>query len=164
MQKIYHQIDTSAGSVVTLRAEGVRYHELAEIQSRNVTSLAQVIKVDGDQVSLQVFAGARGIATDARVRFLGHPMQVPFSDKLLGRVFDGGANPRDNAPSLTDGLIDIGGPSVNPAKRIIPKRMVRTNIPMIDVFNTLVESQKLPIFAKAGEPYNALLARIALFQ
>ena len=162
MQKTYHQIDNSSGSVVTLRAEGVRYHELAEIQSRNVTSLAQVIKVDGDNVSLQVFAGARGIATDARVRFLGHPMQVPFSDKLLGRVFDGGARPRDNAPALSDNPIDIGGPSVNPARRIIPRHMVRTNIPMIDVFNTLVESQKLPIFAKAGEPYNPLLARIAL--
>ena len=162
MHKTYHRIDNSSGSVVTLRAEGVRYHELAEIQSRNVTSLAQVIKVDGDNVSLQVFAGARGIATDARVRFLGHPMQVPFSDKLLGRVFDGGARPRDNAPALEDGQIDIGGPSVNPAKRIIPRHMVRTGIPMIDVFNTLVESQKLPIFAKAGEPYNPLLARIAL--
>ena len=162
MHKTYHRIDNSSGSVVTLRAEGVRYHELAEIQSRNVTSLAQVIKVDGDNVSLQVFAGARGIATDARVRFLGHPMQVPFSDKLLGRVFDGGARPRDNAPALEDGMIDIGGPSVNPAKRIIPRHMVRTGIPMIDVFNTLVESQKLPIFAKAGEPYNQLLARIAL--
>ncbi len=162
MNKIYHQIDNSSGSVVTLRAEGVRYHELAEIESRNVTSLAQVIKVDGDKVSLQVFAGARGTATDARVRFLGHPMQVPFSEKLLGRVFDGGARPRDNAPALDDGMIDIGGPSVNPAKRVIPRHMVRTGIPMIDVFNTLVESQKLPIFAKAGEPYNPLLARIAL--
>ena len=162
MHKTYHRIDNSSGSVVSLRAEGVRYHDLAEIHSRNVTSLAQVIKVDGDNVSLQVFAGARGIATDARVRFLGHPMQVPFSDKLLGRIFDGGARPRDNAPALEDGMIDIGGPSVNPAKRIIPRHMVRTGIPMIDVFNTLVESQKLPIFAKAGEPYNPLLARIAL--
>jgi V/A-type H+-transporting ATPase subunit B len=162
MHKVYHRIDNSAGSVVTLRAKGVQYRELAQVVSRNVTSLAQVIKIDGDTVSLQVFAGARGIATDGRVRFLGHTMQVPFSDKLLGRVFDGGAQPRDNAPPLTDNPIPIGGPSVNPAKRIIPKNMVRTGIPMIDVFNTLVESQKLPVFARAGEPYNPLLARIAL--
>jgi V/A-type H+-transporting ATPase subunit B len=59
-------------------------------------------------------------------------------------------------------MINIGGPSVNPAKRIIPRHMVRTGIPMIDVFNTLVESQKLPVFSVAGEPYNPLLARIAL--
>ena len=162
MNKVYHQIDNSSGSVINLRAQGVKYHELAEVSSRGKTSLAQVIKLDGDQVSLQVFAGARGIATDGRVRFLGHPMQVPFSDNLLGRIFDGGANARDKGPELTGELISIGGPSVNPAKRIIPRNMVRTGIPMIDVFNTLVESQKLPVFAKAGEPYNDLLARIAL--
>ena len=126
------------------------------------TSLAQVIKLAGDEVTLQVFAGARGVATDAQVRFLGHPMQVPFGDELLGRVFTGSAKPRDNGPELTMNPTDIGTPSVNPAKRIIPRHMVRTGIPMIDVFNTLVESQKLPIFARAGEPYNELLARIAL--
>ncbi len=162
MNKVYHRIDNSSGSVINLRAQGVKYHELAEVSSRGKTSLAQVIKIDGESVSLQVFAGARGIATDARVRFLGHPMQVSFSENLLGRIFDGGANPRDNAPALSENMISIGGPSVNPAKRIIPRNMVRTGIPMIDVFNTLVESQKLPVFAKAGEPYNDLLARIAL--
>ncbi len=162
MHKLYHRIDNISGSVVTLRAEGVRNRELAEIDSRVGTSLAQVIKLAGDEVTLQVFAGARGVATDAQVRFLGHPMQVPFGDELLGRVFTGSAKPRDNGPELTMSPTDIGTPSVNPAKRIIPRHMVRTGIPMIDVFNTLVESQKLPIFARAGEPYNDLLARIAL--
>ncbi len=162
MRKLYHQIDNISGSVVTLRAEGVRNRELAEIDSRVGTSLAQVIKLSGDEVTLQVFAGARGVATDAQVRFLGHPMQVPFGDELLGRVFTGSAKPRDNGPELSMNPTDIGTPSVNPAKRIIPRHMVRTGIPMIDVFNTLVESQKLPIFARAGEPYNELLARIAL--
>ena len=162
MHKLYHQIDNISGSVVTLRAEGVKNKELAEIDSRVGTSLAQVIKLAGDEVTLQVFAGARGVATDAQVRFLGHPMQVPFGDELLGRVFTGSARPRDNGPELEMNPTDIGTPSVNPAKRIIPRHMVRTGIPMIDVFNTLVESQKLPIFARAGEPYNDLLARIAL--
>ncbi|MBR4171991.1 MAG: V-type ATP synthase subunit B [Kiritimatiellae bacterium] len=162
MYKVYHTIDNLSGSVITLRAEGVQYNELAEVTSRTGTSLAQVIKLDHDTVTLQVFAGARGVATDAKVRFLGRPMRVPFSDNLLGRAFTGSAQPRDNGPELTDNMIDIGTPSVNPSKRIMPRNMVRTNIPMIDVFNTLVESQKLPIFAKAGEPYNDLLARIAL--
>ncbi len=162
MHKLYHQIDNISGSVVTLQAQGVKNRELAEIDSRVGTSLAQVIKLAGDEVTLQVFAGARGVATDAQVRFLGHPMQVPFGEELLGRVFTGSAKPRDNGPELTMNPTDIGTPSVNPAKRIIPRHMVRTGIPMIDVFNTLVESQKLPIFARAGEPYNDLLARIAL--
>ncbi len=162
MHKVYHQIENIAGNVINLRATGVKYRELAEVTSRRGTSLAQVIRLNGDEVSLQVFEGARGVATDANVRFLGHSMQVPFSESLLGRVFTGGGNPRDKGPALTENMIDIGGPSVNPAKRIVPKNMVRTGIPMIDVFNSLVESQKLPIFAKAGEPYNPLLARIAL--
>ncbi len=162
MHKVYHRIDSIAGNVITVRAEGVKYRELADVASRGGTSLAQVIRLNGETVSLQVFAGARGIATDAQVRFLGRTMQTPYSHALLGRVFNGAGRPRDNGPALVDGMIDIGGPSVNPAKRIIPRNMVRTGIPMIDVFNTLVESQKLPIFARAGEPYNPLLARIAL--
>ena len=83
-------------------------------------------------------------------------MRVSFSDNLLGRVFDGAGKPRDNGPELEDNMIPIGGPSVNPARRIVPKNMIRTGIPMIDVFNTLVESQKLPIFSISGEPYNQL--------
>ena len=70
--------------------------------------------------------------------------------------------PRDGRPEVSDAMINIGGPSVNPAKRVIPRNMIRTGIPMIDVFNTLVESQKIPIFSIAGETYNELLARIAL--
>ena len=162
MRKVYNRIERIAGNVITIRASGVANRELAEVTSRQGTSLAQVIQLDGDTVSLQIFAGSRGVATDAEVRFLGHPMQVSFSDALLGRVFNGRGEPRDHGPRISENLIPIGGPSVNPAKRIIPRHMVRTGIPMIDVFNTLVESQKLPIFSTPGEPYNELLARIAL--
>jgi len=162
MYKVYHRIESIAGNVIQVRAQAIGYRELAEVTSRQGSSLAQVIRLKGDDVFLQVFAGSRGVATDAKVRFLGRPMRVPFSDNLLGRIFTGSAQPRDKGPRLQGNEIEIGGPSVNPAKRIIPRRMVRTGIPMIDVFNTLVESQKLPIFARAGEPYNQLLARIAL--
>ena len=160
--KVYHKIDALSGSIATLRAEGIRYNEIAEVESRAGTSLAQVIKLDGPNVTLQIFAGARGVDTAAKVRFLGETMKVPFSDALLGRAFTGSGVPRDGGPAITDDPSPIGQPSVNPAKRIMPNQMVRTNIPMIDLFNSLVKSQKLPIFAKAGEPYNDLLARIAL--
>ena len=160
--KVYHKIDALSGSVATLRAEGVKYNEIAEVESRAGTSLAQVIKLDGPNVTLQIFAGARGVDTAARVRFLGETMKVPFSENLLGRAFTGSGVPRDGGPAINENPSPIGQPSVNPAKRIMPNRMVRTNIPMIDLFNSLVVSQKLPIFARAGEPYNELLARIAL--
>ncbi len=160
--KIYHKIDALSGSVATLRAEGVKYNEIAEVASRAGRSLAQVIKLDGANVTLQIFEGARGVDTAACVRFLGETMKVPFSDDLLGRAFTGSGAPRDGGPAVTGEESPIGQPSVNPARRVMPHEMVRTNIPMIDLFNTLVKSQKLPIFARAGEPYNELLARIAL--
>jgi V/A-type H+-transporting ATPase subunit B len=162
MRKVYTKIDQINGNVVTVRATGVAYEELAIISSAQGKSLAQVIKLEGDNVTLQVFAGGRGISVDDEVRFLGHPMQVTFSENLLGRIFDGAGTPRDGGPTLYESLIEVAGPSVNPVKRIIPRDMIRTNIPMIDVFNSLVKSQKLPIFSVSGEPYNELLSRIAL--
>lgn len=162
MQKVYKKIESIIGNVITVKADGVKSGDLAEVVSERGTSYANVIKLDGDLVSLQVFSGSSGISTDDSVRFLGVPMRVSFSENLLGRVFDGTGKPRDNGPELDENMVKIGGPSVNPAKRIIPRNMIRTGIPMIDVFNTLVESQKLPIFSISGEPYNALLARIAM--
>ena len=162
MQKVYTKIESIVGNVITVKADGVRSGDLAEVTTKTGKSYANVIKLDGELVSLQVFSGASGISTGDSVRFLGVPMRVSFSDSLLGRVFDGAGKPRDNGPELEDNMIPIGGPSVNPARRIVPKNMIRTGIPMIDVFNTLVESQKLPIFSISGEPYNQLLARIAM--
>jgi len=162
MKKIYNKILSISGNVITVKAEDVAYEELAEITSKRGKSLAQVIKIEEDIISLQVFAGSRGISTDDEVRFLGNPMNVSFSENMLGRIFNGSGIPRDGGPAIADEVIPIAGPSVNPAKRIVPQRMIRTNIPMIDVFNSLVASQKLPIFSVSGEPYNELLARIAM--
>ena len=162
MRKVYNRILSVAGNVISVEASDVTYEELAEISSKRGKSLAQVIKLDGDMVYLQVFAGSRGISTNDEIRFLGHPMQVSFSEDMLGRIFNGSGEPRDGGPPLTENVIEIAGPPVNPAKRIIPSRMIRTNIPMIDVFNSLVASQKLPIFSISGEPYNELLARVAM--
>ncbi len=162
MKKVYHRIIQISGNVITVEAENVAYNTLAEVTTGDQTSLAQVIRLQEKRVSLQVFAGSRGISTDSQVRFLGRPMRVSSSENITGRIFTGSGAPRDNGPSLQESMIDIGGPSVNPARRIIPSNMIRTGLPMIDVFNTLVESQKLPIFSSAGEPYNELLARIAM--
>ncbi len=162
MRKIYSKIESIAGNVITVSAEGVRYDDLAKVSSSYGISLANVIRMNGDKVSLQVFAGGRGISTGDSVEFLGHSMEVSFTENLLGRIFNGSGEPRDKGPELHENKIPIGGPSVNPARRIIPRNMIRTGIPMIDVFNSLVESQKLPIFSVSGEPYNQLLARIAM--
>ena len=162
MQKVYTNIVQIAGDVITVEAEGVGYLDIAEITTRRGVSLAQVIRIDSQRIFLQVFAGSRGISTGDKVRFLGHPMRVATGDNLLGRIFNGSGLPLDHGPVLSEDMVDIGGAPVNPVKRIVPDKMIRTGIPMIDVFNSLVESQKLPIFSIAGEPYNELLSRIAI--
>ncbi len=162
MRKYFDSILRIAGNVVTVRATDVGYDELAVIETDRGPSLGQVIRVEDDKVSLQVFAGTQGVSTNAKVRFLGHPMQVPFSEDLLGRVFDGSGNPRDGRPPVEAAPVDTCSPAVNPVMREIPRNMIHTGIPMIDIFNSLVESQKIPIFSVAGEPYNDLLARVGL--
>ena len=162
VNKVYNRIESITGNVITVRAKDVKYKELAQINTRFGKSLAQVNKIEGDLISLQIFAGGQGVSTGDEVRFLGHEMRVSFSEDLLGRIFNGSGEPRDKGPALTENMRSIGGPSVNPTKRILANRMMRTNIPMIDMFNTLVVSQKLPIFSISGEPYNQLLARIAM--
>jgi V/A-type H+-transporting ATPase subunit B len=162
MRKYFDEITRIAGNVVTVKATGVGYNELAVIDTPAGQSLAQVIRLSGDEVSLQIFAGTQGVSTGDRVRFLGKPMEVPFTDDLLGRVFDGSARPRDDRPAVEGKQVPIGAPPVNPVMRRMPDEMIETGIPMIDIFNSLVESQKLPIFSVAGEPYNELLARVGL--
>ncbi len=161
----YHtEVRSIVGDILRVRAEGIGFGDLAVVQNWDGgTSLAQVIEIHGDEVSLQVFMGGKGLSTEARVRFLGHPFRVPFSDNILGRVLNGAGEIIDGGPELFDDpLVNVGGPSVNPVARELPHNMIETGIPMIDVFNCLVESQKIPIFSVAGEPFNRLLARIAI--
>lgn len=162
MREIIYKIDEITGNIATLKCSGVGLGELAVIESPGRTTLGQVISLNMDNVSLQVFGGAKGLATNDRVRFLGHPMRVKYGESLLGRIFNGSGQPIDGGPEPVEEEIPIGGPSFNPARRIIPRQMIRTNIPMIDVFNSLVVSQKLPIFSIPGEPYNELLARVGM--
>ncbi len=150
------------GDTIRVKAEGAAFGELAIVENVDgESSLAKVVELDRDIVSLQVFAGGKGLSTEAGVRFLGHQQKVTYSSNILGRVFAGSGVPLDDGPDLsTDPQIEVGGPTVNPMMRVLPQNMVQTEVPMIDVFNCLVESQKIPIFSIAGEPYNELLARI----
>lgn len=160
----YTKVISIVGDILQIRADGVGLGDLAIVENYDgEQSLAQVIEIQRDEISLQVFSGGKGISTDARVRFLDHPTQVIFSDNVLGRIFDGAGQPIDGGPRLReDPRVNIGGPSVNPTLRIVPKKMIETKVPMIDLFNCLVESQKIPIFSQAGEPFNKLLARVGI--
>ncbi|MDJ0926933.1 MAG: V-type ATP synthase subunit B [Gammaproteobacteria bacterium] len=164
----YSQILQITGDILRVRVPAtesgarVRLADLAVVANRGQPdSLAQVIELDRDVVTLQVLAGTRGLSTDASVRFLGHPMRVRYSPNILGRVFRGTGDPIDSGPDLSqDPTVAVSGASVNPVRRVLASKMIRTGVPMIDLFNCLVESQKIPIFSVAGEPYNEFLARI----
>ncbi len=152
---------TPAAKAGTARA---RFGDLALVEEPGGhKSLAQIINIKRELVALQVFSGTKGFSTDANVRFFGYPMRAPYSTNILGRIFRGDGEPMDAGPDLShEPSIAIGGPTVNPMRRVMASRMIRTEIPMIDVFNCLVESQKIPIFSAAGEPFNPLLARIGI--
>lgn len=162
MKLVHDKINDMRGNLITVKAEGVGLGELARVDLRDGRSIfASVLRIDGENVTLQVFQNTRGIWTGDRVIFLKKQMQAIYGDSLLGRRLNGAGVPIDGGPDVMGEAINIGGTSFNPVRRIIPREMVRTNIPMIDVFNTLVKSQKIPIFSIPGEPYNALLMRIA---
>ncbi len=162
MKTVYERINNIRGNLITITAEGASLGELAQVHlSDGRIILASVLKIDGDQVTLQVFKATRGISTGDSVTFLNRQMQATYGNALLGRRLNGAGEPIDGGPKVVGEAINIGATSFNPVKRIIPREMVRTNIPMIDVFNCLVKSQKIPIFSIPGEPYNQLLMRIA---
>jgi len=162
MKKTYDRIVDMRGNLLTVVAKDVSLGEIARIQKRSgETTYGSVLSIDNELVTLQCFENTRGIFTNDQVTFLSKQMQVACSEAMLGRRFNGAGDPIDNGPMIRGDEIEVGSPSFNPVRRIIPHEMVRTNIPMIDVFNCLVRSQKIPIFSIAGEPYNALLMRIA---
>ena len=162
MLKVYDRIVDMKGNLIAVNAQNVGLNELAKIHKKDGSSTyASVLRFENDLVTLQVFENSRGISTGDKVTFLNRKMEAVFGPSLLGRCFNGSGDPIDRGPSILGENIEINTPSVNPVQRIIPREMVKTNIPMIDMFNCLVRSQKIPIFSIAGEPYNQLLMRIA---
>ena len=167
----HHNILSIVGNIITVSVSNkeessdavTRFGDLAIVEDEFSTSIAQVIKIDRDEIALQVFSGTQGVSNAASIRFLGTAMKVTYSADILGRIFNSMGEPMDGGSKLEhDPKVAIDGPSVNPVKRILASKMIRTNVPMIDLFNTLVESQKIPIFSVSGEPYNQFLARIGI--
>lgn len=157
-QKIYTHLSQITKATCSLRAEGVGYEEMAIVDNRP----AQVVRIAGDTVTLQVFPGTEGIATDAEVIFLGHPPLLKVSDELAGRFFDAYGNAIDEGPEIEGEEREIGGPALNPVRRRKPSELITTGIAGIDLNNTLVSGQKIPFFADPNQPYNRVLAEVAM--
>ncbi|MBR5704025.1 MAG: V-type ATP synthase subunit B [Bacteroidales bacterium] len=157
-KKIYTKLEAITKATVSLRAAGVSNDELATVEGR----LAQVVKTKGDLVTLQVFAGTEGIPTNAEVSFHGEPPTLKVSEQLSGRFFNAYGQPIDGGPEVEGEERQVGGPSVNPYKRRQPSELIPTGIAGIDLNNTLVSGQKIPFFADPDQPYNQVMADVAL--
>ncbi len=157
-QKIYTKLTNITKATVTLKADNVGNEEMAVVDGR----LAQVVKIIGKDVTLQVFSGTEGIPTDSEVSFLGRPPQLKVSDELAGRFFNAYGDPIDGGPEINGETRDIGSPSVNPVRRRQPSNLIATGIAGIDLNNSLVTGQKIPFFADPDQPYNQVMAMVAL--
>jgi V/A-type H+-transporting ATPase subunit B len=157
-QKIYTRIDNINKATVTVRAHGVGNDELATVGGK----LAQVVRVNDDEITLQVFRGTEGIATNDEVVFHGEPPVLKVGDDLAGRFFDAYGQPLDGGAPVDGEPREIGGPTVNPFKRKQPSELIATGIAGIDLNNTIVSGQKIPFFADPDQPYNQVMASVAL--
>ena len=157
-QKIYTKITRITKATCSLNASGVGNEELATVNGK----LAQVVKIEGEEVTLQVFEGTEGIPTNAEIVFLGKAPSLKVSDQLAGRFFNSFGDPIDGGPEVEGEEREIGGPSVNPVRRKQPSQLIATGIAGIDLNNTLVSGQKIPFFADPDQPFNQVMANVAL--
>jgi len=157
-QKIYTKLTRITKATCSVRASGVGNEELAVVHGR----LAQVVKIIGDEVTLQIFSGTEGLPTDAELIFLGKPPVLKVGDDLAGRFLNAYGEPIDGGPALLGKELEIGGPSVNPVRRKQPSQLIATGIAGIDLNNTLVTGQKIPFFADPDQPFNQVMATVAL--
>jgi len=157
-QRIYTKIENITKATCTVEAEGVKNEEMAYIAGRP----AQVVKIIGNKVTLQIFPGTQGIATNAEVVFTGRPPFVKVSEEMRGRFFNAYGDPIDGRPPVEGEEREIGGPSANPVRRKQPSELIATGIAGIDLNNTLVTGQKIPFFADPDQPFNQVMATVAL--
>jgi V/A-type H+/Na+-transporting ATPase subunit B len=156
-QRVYTKLFQLTKATVSLHATGIGNEELAIVDGR----LAQVVKIMEDIVTLQVFAGTEGIATDAEVIFTGKAPTLKVGEGLAGRFFNAYGEPIDGGDIMGEER-EIGGPSVNPVRRMQPSEFIATGIAGIDLNNALVTGQKIPFFADPDQPYNQVMAMVAL--
>jgi V/A-type H+-transporting ATPase subunit B len=157
-QKVYTKLTRITKATCSVRASGAGYEELALVDGR----LAQVVKIIGDEVTLQIFSGTEGVPTNAELIFLGRPPALKVDEDLAGRFLDAYGDPIDGGPALNGPDREIGGPSVNPVRRKQPSQLISTGIAGIDLNNTLVTGQKIPFFADPDQPFNQVMATVAL--
>ncbi len=161
----YKTIDKIAGPLMFVQGvDNASYGEMVEIKLANgERRQGQVLDTSQGLAVVQVFGSTMGLnTTGTSVKFLGETAQISVSDDMLGRVFDGLGNPKDNGPKIiSKHKVDLVGSGINPYSREEPSEFIQTGMSNIDAMNTLVRGQKLPVFSGAGLPHNLLASQIA---
>ncbi len=164
MQQEYKTISQVKGPLVFVeKTDDIAYGDIVEVETPNgEVKKGEVLETSKDVVIVQVYEETQGIGQDARVRFLDQNVKMPVTEDLLGRVLDGTGNPIDGGPEVVpESEEDIVGQAINPSSRELPEDFIQTGVSTIDVMNTLVRGQKLPIFSGSGLPHNELAMQIA---
>lgn len=153
------------GSLIVLDGvNNVSFEEIVDVRLEDGTiRQGRIVQIDGKRVVIQVFEGTRNISLmNTRTRLTGHPMEMPLSPEVLGRVFNGAGKPIDGLGEIfPDKRMNINGTPINPVSRVYPKNYINTGISTIDTLMTLIRGQKLPIFSGSGMKHNELAVQIA---
>ncbi len=163
-QQEYQTINEVKGPLVYVeKTHDVAYGDIVEIETpEGEIKKGEVLETSKDVVVVQVYEDTTGIGQDARVRFLDETVKMPCTEDLLGRILDGTGNPIDKGPEIIpEEEVEIVGEAINPYSRELPEDFIQTGVSTIDVMNTLVRGQKLPIFSGSGLPHNDLAMQIA---
>lgn len=164
MKVRYRKLDKAEGPLIVMsNVKDAVYDEIVEVEMPDHEHrIGKVVQIDKDKVIIQVFQGISGISlSDVSVEFSGKPMEIPLSREILGRRFNGIAQPADGAGEIySDKYYNINGRPMNPVARLYPRNYIQTGISAIDGLMTLIRGQKLPIFSGDGLPHNQLAAQI----
>jgi len=165
MRKEYLTVENIVGPLMLVQyVGGVSFGEIAEIiiPGEDIRQ-GQVLEVQEDKALVQVFQGTSGLTPgEVRVKFLGKGLQLGVSRDIVGRMFDGFGRTIDGGPAIIpEKYVDVNGVPINPEARDYPTEFIQTGVSTIDVLNTLVRGQKLPIFSGSGLPHSRLAAQIA---
>jgi len=165
MLKEYQTVSSIYGPLMLVESvDEAKYGHIVDVELGDGSIRhGQVLQVENDKVLIQVFEGTKGIdVSDSTVRFLGRPLRLGVSPEIVGRVFSGLGEPKDDGPALIpDKNLDINGSPINPYGRDYPNEFIQTGISTIDGLNPLVRGQKLPIFSGAGLPHDNITAQLA---
>ena len=163
--KEYQTVSSITGPLMMVEmVDQAKYGHIVDIQLADGSIRhGQILQVENDKVLVQVFEGTTGIdVKDTTVRFLAKPLEFGLSPDILGRVFNGLGEPKDDGPVIIpEKKVDINGNPINPYGRNYPNEFIQTGISTIDGLNPLVRGQKLPIFSGAGLPHDQIAAQLA---